>query len=132
MKFQIYVKVTQRKCVSDESASISDALLRWCDDDRVQLAVTTGGTGMAPRDVTPEATESVLERRAPGLVHQMLSGSLSVTPLASLSRLTAGIRGNTVIVNLPGSRKAATECLGFIAPALPHAIDLVTDKVNSL
>ena len=122
--------MTKKDCVADQEFSIRRVLLRWCDEERLQLVVTTGGTGLAPRDVTPEATEAILDRRAPGLVHQMLSGSLSVTPMASLSRLTAGVRGATIVINVPGSRKAALECLGFVAPALPHAIDLVADKVR--
>lgn len=96
----------------------------------IQLVLTTGGTGLAPRDVTPEATEAVLDRRAPGIVHRMLSGSLSVTHMACLARPAAGTRGGTIIINLPGSRKAALECLGFVAAALPHAVDLIRDKVQ--
>ena len=86
--------------------------------------------GFAPRDVTPEATLSVLDRLAPGLVTALLSGSLAVTPLAALSRPAAGIRGKTVIVNLPGSKKAVRECYGFIQPALRHAVDLLNDRAK--
>ncbi len=124
-------QVVRRQCVPDEVESISEVLQRWCDTDHLQLALTTGGTGFSPRDVTPEATSALLDRPAPGLVHQMLSGSLQVTPLASLSRLTAGIRGGTVIINLPGSRKGAVECLTFVAKSLPHAVDLLLDKVRN-
>ena len=86
--------------------------------------------GFAPRDVTPEATVSVLDRSAPGLVAAMLTGSLAVTPLAALSRPAAGIRGKTIIVNMPGSKKAVKECYGFIQPALRHAVDLLQERVK--
>ena len=90
--------------------------------------IFSGGTGFSPRDVTPEATKSILEREAPGLVHAMMSGSLSVTPMAMLSRLTAGIRAKTLIVNLPGNMKGAAENFKFVIPALKHGLDVLLDN----
>lgn len=95
----------------------------------MNLILTTGGTGFAPRDVTPEATKEVIEREAPGMALAMLMGSLNVTPLGMLSRPVCGIRGKTLIINLPGSKKGSQECFQFILPALPHAIDLLRDAV---
>ncbi len=114
--------------VPDEFIEIKRALLKWCDDAKLDLIVTTGGTGFAPRDVTPEATRSVLEKEAPGLVQAMIAASLLKTPHAMLTRMAAGIRGQTLIVNLPGSPKAACENLQVILPALPHALELLRGK----
>ena len=106
--------------------------MQWSEVEKLNLILTTGGTGMAPRDVTPEATEEILERKAPGLVHKMIAESLNKTPLAILSRLTAGIRKKTLIVNFPGSKKGSSECLSFIRDTLPHAIDLLRDDVKKV
>lgn len=111
--------------VPDNFSEIKAALRKWCDDAHLDLILTTGGTGFAPRDVTPEATKQVIEREAPGLVQAMIAASLSKTPHAMLSRMVAGIRGHTLIVNLPGSPKAASENLAVILPAIPHAIKLL-------
>jgi molybdopterin adenylyltransferase len=111
--------------VPDEFIEIKRALEKWCDDAHMDLILTTGGTGFAPRDVTPEATRAAIEREAPGLVHAMIAASLQKTPYAMLSRPVAGIRGSTLIVNLPGSPKAASENLLTILPALPHALELL-------
>ncbi|MDL1895935.1 MogA/MoaB family molybdenum cofactor biosynthesis protein [Anaerolineae bacterium CFX7] len=110
---------------SDDWREIKRALEKWCDDAHMDLILTTGGTGFAPRDVTPEATRAVIEREAPGLVHAMLTASLQKTPHAMLSRAAAGIRGNTLIINLPGSPRAARENFLAILPALPHALELL-------
>ncbi|XP_074547972.1 gephyrin a isoform X2 [Halichoeres trimaculatus] len=115
------------KIVPDEIDDIKDTLLEWCDDLELNLILTTGGTGFAPRDVTPEATREVIEREAPGMALAMLMGSLNVTPLGMLSRPVCGIRGKTLIINLPGSKKGSQECFQFILPALPHAIDLLRE-----
>ncbi len=109
----------------DEFIEIKRALEKWCDDAHLDLILTTGGTGFAPRDVTPEATRAVLEKEAPGLVQAMVAASLQKTPHAMLSRMAAGIRGRTLIVNLPGSPKAARENFLTILPALPHALELL-------
>ncbi|KAM9787392.1 gephyrin a isoform 2-T2 [Syngnathus typhle] len=115
------------KIVPDEMDEIKETLLEWCDDQELNLILTTGGTGFAPRDVTPEATREVIEREAPGMALAMLMGSLNVTPLGMLSRPVCGIRGKTLIINLPGSKKGSQECFQFILPALPHAIDLLRE-----
>ncbi|MBN2704878.1 MAG: MogA/MoaB family molybdenum cofactor biosynthesis protein, partial [Deltaproteobacteria bacterium] len=106
--------------VSDEPAEISDRLRRWADDEGFSLILTTGGTGFSPRDLAPEATAAVIERPAPGFAEAMRAASLRITPHAMISRALAGIRGSCLIVNLPGSPKAAGECLDVILPALPH------------
>uniref|UniRef100_A0A4W6EK27 Gephyrin n=1 Tax=Lates calcarifer TaxID=8187 RepID=A0A4W6EK27_LATCA len=117
------------KIVPDEIDEIKETLVDWCDEKELNLILTTGGTGFAPRDVTPEATKEVIEREAPGMSLAMLMGSLNVTPLGMLSRPVCGIRGKTLIINLPGSKKGSQECFQFILPALPHAIDLLRDAV---
>uniref|UniRef100_A0A8C0XHV9 Gephyrin n=1 Tax=Castor canadensis TaxID=51338 RepID=A0A8C0XHV9_CASCN len=106
-----------------------ETLIDWCDEKELNLILTTGGTGFAPRDVTPEATKEVIEREAPGMALAMLMGSLNVTPLGMLSRPVCGIRGKTLVINLPGSKKGSQECFQFILPALPHAIDLLRDAI---
>ncbi|XP_029585492.1 gephyrin isoform X16 [Salmo trutta] len=121
--------ISSYKIVPDEIDEIKETLVDWCDEKELNLILTTGGTGFAPRDVTPEATREVIEREAPGMALAMLMGSLQVTPLGMLSRPVCGIRGKTLIINLPGSKKGSQECFQFILPALPHAIDLLRDAV---
>ncbi|XP_035388888.1 gephyrin a isoform X5 [Electrophorus electricus] len=133
--------ISAYKIVPDEIDEIKETLVDWCDEKELNLILTTGGTGFAPRDVTPEvhgtppicvcvhATKEVIEREAPGMALAMLMGSLNVTPLGMLSRPVCGIRGKTLIINLPGSKKGSQECFQFILPALPHAIDLLRDAV---
>ncbi|XP_072546008.1 gephyrin a isoform X2 [Salminus brasiliensis] len=121
--------ISAYKIVPDEIEEIKETLVDWCDEKELNLILTTGGTGFAPRDVTPEATREVIEREAPGMALAMLMGSLNVTPLGMLSRPVCGIRGKTLIINLPGSKKGSQECFQFILPALPHAIDLLRDAV---
>ncbi|XP_028838189.1 gephyrin isoform X2 [Denticeps clupeoides] len=121
--------ISSYKIVPDEIDEIKETLVDWCDEKELNLILTTGGTGFAPRDVTPEATKEVIEREAPGMSLAMLMGSLNVTPLGMLSRPVCGIRGKTLIINLPGSKKGSQECFQFILPALPHAIDLLRDAV---
>uniref|UniRef100_A0A8D2ZKB7 Gephyrin n=1 Tax=Scophthalmus maximus TaxID=52904 RepID=A0A8D2ZKB7_SCOMX len=121
--------ITAYKIVPDEIDEIKETLVDWCDEKELNLILTTGGTGFAPGDVTPEATKEVIEREAPGMSLAMLMGSLNVTPLGMLSRPVCGIRGKTLIINLPGSKKGSQECFQFILPALPHAIDLLRDAV---
>lgn len=117
--------ITQTKIIPDDLDELKHVLREWCDSDLCDILLTTGGTGFAPRDVTPEATLAISERQAPGLGEAMRAASLRVTPHAMLSRATAGIRGRTLIVNLPGSPKAAVENLQVVLPVLPHAVQLL-------
>lgn len=126
----LLAEVRERAIVADERADIEATLRHWADDLRLNLVLTTGGTGLSPTDVTPEATLAVVERLVPGLAEAMRMESLRVTPMAMLTRAVAGCRGQTLIVNLPGSPKGVRECLAVILPALPHAIDILTARVT--
>ena len=117
--------------VADDRATIQAILIAWCSDKQVHLILTTGGTGFSPRDITPEATLAVIERQAPGLAEAMRASSLKMTPHAILSRAVAGIRNQTLIVNFPGSPRAAVENLAVIAPVLPHAIELLHENIEA-
>ena len=114
--------------VPDERGVISEMLRKWADDAGLQLILTTGGTGFADRDVTPEATLEVLDKQAPGIPETMRAVGLKKTPMAILSRGVAGIRGRTLILNLPGSMKGAVESLEAVREALPHAIDVILGR----
>jgi molybdenum cofactor synthesis domain-containing protein len=116
--------------VPDETGAIKKTLIEAADSRRVNLAVTAGGTGFSTRDVTPEATLAVCERLAPGIPEAMRSESLKITKRAMLTRAVAGIRGRTLIVNLPGSEKGATESLAAILPALGHGLDMLSETQN--
>jgi molybdenum cofactor synthesis domain-containing protein len=113
--------------IPDERELIEGTLREWCDDKQLNLILTTGGTGFAPRDITPEATKAIIEREAPGIAEAMRAASLQQTPFGMLSRGVAGTRGRTLIINLPGSPKAVKECLEVILPVLLHAINLLTE-----
>jgi molybdenum cofactor synthesis domain-containing protein len=121
------VASVERAIVPDEADQIAAELRRWADETRVNLILTTGGTGMTTRDVTPEATLEVLERQAPGFAEAMRAGSAATTPHAMLSRAVSGIRGKTLIINMPGSPRACREQFAMIAPALPHAVEKLLD-----
>lgn len=116
------VSVTCTEVIPDEAPLISEKLVGWSDSGAYDLILTTGGTGVSPRDVTPEATERVVDRLLPGFGEVMRMESLKKTPHAIISRAVAGIRKNTLIINLPGSPKGATENIGFVWAAVPHAI----------
>lgn len=113
--------------VPDERELIAAQLIEWCDLHSFDLILTTGGTGFAPRDVTPEVTRGLFDREAPGLAEAIRAESLRITAHAMLSRGVAGIRKRTLIVNLPGSPRGAVESLGVILPVLPHAVELLQE-----
>lgn len=117
--------------VPDEIPEISSLLMQWCDNEPVDIILTTGGTGFTPRDVTPEATQAVIEKSTPGIAEAARAFSLKITPHAMLSRNAAGIRGNTLIINLPGNPKAAVEILDYLLPVLPHAVELIRESPQS-
>jgi len=125
----IGAEVKYYEIVPDETDVISVKLMDWVEAG-IDLVLTTGGTGLSPRDVTPEATMDVIERPAPGLAEAMRSESLKTTPFAMLSRGVAGVRRNTLIINLPGSPKAAQECLSVIIPVLSHAVEILKGTVS--
>lgn len=114
------------KLIPDNFEELSTVLASSCDTYAFELILTTGGTGLSPRDITPEATMSCIDREVPGLAEAMRMQSLKVTPMAMLSRAVAGIRKKTLIINLPGSTKGALECLGVIKPVLPHALEVMS------
>jgi molybdenum cofactor synthesis domain-containing protein len=118
-------EVIKRDIVPDELEKIADVFRAWSDQGEVDVILSTGGTGFAPRDVTPEATRAVVERTAPGLTEAMRAVSMDITSHAMLSRAEAGIRKATLIINLPGSPKAAVENLEVVIPVLPHAVALL-------
>ncbi|MBQ7117497.1 MAG: MogA/MoaB family molybdenum cofactor biosynthesis protein [Clostridia bacterium] len=112
--------------VPDEKKEIEKTLIYLCDDVRADVIFTTGGTGFAPRDITPEATRAVIEREAPGIAEGIRQKSMEITPKAMLSRAISGIRKNSLIINLPGSPKAVKESLEFVLPVLPHAVEVLS------
>jgi len=123
--------VTKQQILPDDESAIRQLLIEWTDADELDVILTTGGTGFSPRDVTPEATRAIIEREAPGLAEAMRSASLKITPHAMLSRVVAGIRKKTLIVNLPGSPKGAVENLQVIVPVLSHAVQLLHEDPAS-
>ena len=130
-EFTLLGALVARELLPDDYALLRDLLIMTCDAKRADLIVTTGGTGLSPRDVTPEATRDVIEREVPGLSEAMRMQSLSITPHAMLSRAVAGVRKNTLIVNLPGSKKGALECLQVVLPAVPHALEVISGVTMS-
>lgn len=121
-------RVTRRAVVADERDKIAAQLKAWADDDRLDLVLSTGGTGLAPRDVTPEATKDVIDREVPGLAEMMRAESVRMNIHAVLSRAVAGTRGRTLIINLPGSPRAVEEALTVLLPVLPHALEILQGK----
>ncbi|MGB2813846.1 MAG: molybdopterin adenylyltransferase [Dehalococcoidales bacterium] len=122
--------IVSYEIVPDEMDVICQKLAEWADNKETDVIITTGGTGLGERDVTPEATIAVVDRVVPGLAEAMRAGSLSKTPMAMLSRATAGVRGKCLIINLPGSPRAVRECLEVVLPAIPHAVDIIKGVVT--
>ena len=124
----IKAEIVATEILADERVQIAERLRYYADQGKADLIVTTGGTGFSPRDITPEATRDVIEREAPGLAELMRAESSKITPLAALSRAVCGMRGRTLIINLPGSVRGARENLAAITRLLPHAISLLTER----
>lgn len=123
-------KVVKSEIVPDEKDIIAKKLAEWADSGKIDVILTTGGTGLSARDVTPEATLSIIDREIRGIAEAMRAESLKKTPMAMLSRAVAGQRAKCVIVNMPGSPKACRECLDVIVPAIPHAIEIINGIVT--
>lgn len=124
------IHIVKYEIVPDEMDVICHKLVGWADEGEVDVIITTGGTGLSQRDVTPEATLSVVDKVVPGFTEAMRAKSLSKTPMAMLSRATAGVRGKCLIINLPGSPKAVRECFEVVLPAIPHAIEIIKGEVT--
>jgi molybdenum cofactor synthesis domain-containing protein len=122
--------VCRHEVVPDDREQIEATLRQFCDEDQVALVLTTGGTGLGPRDVTPEATLAVVEKLVPGLPERMRAATSALTPTAILSRSVAGVRGQTLIVNLPGNPKGVRECLDAVADVLPHALAVLRGEIR--
>ncbi|MFC2067883.1 MogA/MoaB family molybdenum cofactor biosynthesis protein [Chloroflexota bacterium] len=122
--------VVKYDIVPDEENMISRKLIEWADESNMDIILTTGGTGLSPTDVTPEATLAVVDKLVPGITEAMRAKTFSITPFAILSRAIAGIRGKCLIINLPGSPKAVMECLEVVMPAIPHALEIMKEEVT--
>ena len=122
------IDVSRYEMIPDERELISGRLSKWADGGGLQLIVTTGGTGLGPRDVTPEATKAVLDYEVPGIAEAMRLEGLKHTPMSMISRAVAGVRNGVLIVNLPGSPKSVRENLGVVAPVLKHALELLAGE----
>ncbi len=127
---QLDSSVINYEIVPDEQGIIASKLIEWADNGGVDVILTTGGTGLSQRDVTPEATLSIIDKSVPGFAEAMRAKSLEKTPMAVLSRATAGVRGKCLIINLPGSPKAVQECLEVVLPAISHAVEIIKGEVT--
>jgi molybdopterin adenylyltransferase len=127
---RLSIDVTEYEVVPDEADIISHKLREWCDNAGLDLILTSGGTGLSDRDVTPEATSAVIDKTIPGLTEAMRMETMKIKPEAVLSRAIAGNRGKCLIINLPGSPKAVRECLDVILPVLPHAMDVLAGRAS--
>ena len=127
---RIDITVVKYDIVPDEREDITGKLIEWADSGEVDVILTTGGTGLSERDITPEATLSVVDKSVPGFGEAMRAKSLEKTPMAVLSRATAGIRAKCLIINLPGSPKAVRECLEAVLPAIPHGVEIIKGEVT--
>ncbi|MBR5516566.1 MAG: molybdopterin adenylyltransferase [Firmicutes bacterium] len=123
-----HAEVVETRIIPDDFEIIKNTLIALCDETKVDLILTTGGTGLSPRDVTPEATMAIADRNVPGIAEYMRAKSFEITPKAMLSRAVSVMRGKTLIINLPGSPKAVRENLGFILPALDHGLEIMTGR----
>ncbi len=123
-------RVVKYEVIPDEVKTISSKLAEWADGGTMDVILTTGGTGLAPRDVTPEATLSIVDKVVPGLSEMMRVQTFAKTPFSMLSRAVAGVRGKCLIINLPGSPKAVRECLEVILPAVPHAVQIIKGEIT--
>lgn len=123
-------EIIATKILSDDLDPLAQSLIEFADRDDVNLIITTGGTGLGPRDNTPEATQRIIEREAPGIAEAIRAESLKITPLAMISRGVCGVRSGTLIINLPGSPKAVKESFAVFAPVLRHAMDLLAGKTR--
>ena len=127
---RIESNIIKYEIIPDEQDVIAGKLAGWADEGEVDVIITTGGTGLSQRDVTPEATLSVVDKSVPGFGETMRAKSLEKTPMAVLSRAMAGVRGQCLIINLPGSPKAVGECLEAVLPAIPHAVEIIKGEVT--
>lgn len=122
--------VVKYEVVPDEADVIASKLAEWVDEGSIDIILTTGGTGLGPRDITPEATLSVVDKVVPGFTEVMRAETFKTTPHAILSRAVAGVRGKCLIINLPGSPKAVRECLRVVLPVIPHALEIIKGEVT--
>jgi len=127
---ELGAEIVDRKILSDDLDPLVQQLTDYAQRDDVNLIITTGGTGLGPRDNTPEATQQVIEREAPGIAEAIRVESLKATPMAMLSRAVCGVRSGTLIINVPGSPKAVRESFAVVAPIIPHAIDLLAGRTK--